>query len=485
MKTSIIVLIVLIITSLNLSFTFDNSTSKKEFVQQEQFEPEGSWGGILKISSAKLKVIFNVSKNVSGNLTATLDSPDQGAYGIAVNEVIVKDDSIKFIIRLINGYYEGKYISDSMMISGVWNQAGMSLPLELKKSEKVEQPKRPQEPKEPFPYNSEEVKFINPETGNTLAGTLTQPEGVGPFTAVILVSGSGPQNRDEELLGHKPFLVLADYLTRRGIAVLRYDDRGIGESTGDFRSATSEDFAQDALAAVAFLKTKNEIDKIGIAGHSEGGLIAPMAAVQSEDVDFIVLMAGPGLRGDSILMLQTELIMKANGESEEFIQRDLKVYRKIYNEILSEKSDEELKASLTSILTAAYDLLSEKEKEDAGDKEMFIDGQIKIMLGPWFRYFINYDPYPTLKEVKCPVLAINGEKDLQVPSKENLSAIEQALKEGGNKNYKIVEMPGLNHLFQKSKTGAPIEYGNIEETFSEDAMKIIADWINQEMKKVD
>jgi fermentation-respiration switch protein FrsA (DUF1100 family) len=482
MRAILIAIIIFFITGINPARPIDNSINKQAFVKQDNFDPEGSWGGILKISSAQLKVIFNISKNTSGNLTATLDSPDQGAYGIAVNEIEVKDDSIKFIVKLINGFYKGKYISDSLMISGVWNQAGMSLPLVLRKTDKVEKPKRSQQPKEPFPYVSENVKFLNEESGDTLAGTLTLPNEKSIFTAVILVSGSGPQNRDEELLGHKPFLVLADYLTRHGIAVLRYDDRGIGESTGDFRSATSEDFAQDALAAVKYLKSRNEINKIGIAGHSEGGLIAPMAAVQSDDVDFIILMAGPGIRGDSILLLQTELIMKVNGDSDEAIQRDLKVYRSIYNEILSDKNDEEIEQSLESILTEAFDFLSEKEKQEAGDKKMFIEGQMKTLLSPWFRYFVKYDPYPTLKKVKCPVLAINGEKDLQVPPKENLSAIEQALTEGGNENYKTIEMPGLNHLFQNSKTGAPIEYGNIEETFSEDAMKIIADWINGEIK---
>ncbi len=482
MRAILIAIIIFFITGINPPKSLNNSITKQAFVKQDNFNPEGSWGGILKISSAQLKVIFNVSKSTSGNLTATLDSPDQGAYGIAVNEVIVKGDSIKFIVKLINGFYEGQYNPDSFMISGKWNQGGMSLPLELRKTEKVEKPERPQEPREPFPYKSEEVKFLNLETGDTLAGTLTLPNGEDNFTAVILVSGSGPQNRDEELLGHKPFLVLADYLTRNGIAVLRYDDRGISESTGDFRSATSMDFAKDALAAVDFLNTRNEINKIGIAGHSEGGLIAPIVAGLSDDVDFFVLMAGPGIRGDSILILQTELIMKANGDSDEAIQSDLKVYRSIYNEIISEKSDEEIEQSLKSILTEAFDFLSEKEKQEAGNKEVFIESQMKTLLSPWFRYFVKYDPYPTIKKVKCPVLAINGEKDLQVPPKENLSAIEQALNEGGNKDSKIVEMPELNHLFQKSKTGAPTEYGNIEETFSEDAMKIIVDWISEVTK---
>ena len=482
MKSFILILAVLLVTGFNTLYSFGKMINSNQMMQEE-FNPEGSWGGILKISSAQLRVIFNVSKNTSGNLTATLDSPDQGAYGISVNEVVLKDDSIKFIIRLINGYYEGKYIPDSLKIVGVWHQAGMSLPLELSKAEKIEKPKRPQEPKEPFPYLSEEVKFINPESGDTLAGTLTLPNEEGKFSAVILVSGSGPQNRDEELLGHKPFLVLADYLTRKGIAVLRYDDRGIGESTGDFRSATSEDYTSDALSAVKFLKSRNDISKIGIAGHSEGGLIAPMAAANSDDINFIVLLAGPGIRGDSILILQTELIMRANGDNDETIQRDLKVYRRIYNELVSDKSEDQLNQDLRTILTEAFGFLSAEEKKDVGSEEMFIEGQLKTLLSPWFRYFVKYNPYPTLKKVKCPMLAINGEKDLQVPPKENLSAIENALKEGGNENYKVIEIPGLNHLFQHSKTGAIAEYGNIEETFSEDAMKLIADWILEVTKQ--
>jgi len=437
----------------------------------------GSWQGTLKISSVELRIVFNVSKDTTGKLIANLDSPDQGAYGIAIDDVIVNGDSIKFIVGVVKGFYAGRIFPDSLKITGIWNQGGMALPLELRKTEKVEKPKRPQEPKEPFPYRSEEVKFINSESGDTLAGTLTLPKENEPCTAVILVSGSGPQNRDEELLGHKPFLVLADYLTRNGIAVLRYDDRGIGKSTGDFSSATSEDFAVDALAAVEFLKAREDINKIGIAGHSEGGLIAPMAAVRSNDVDFIVLMAGPGIRGDSILILQTELIMKAGGSDDQTIKRDLGIYRQIYNLLNSDNDDKTIEKELKKILDDSYKYLTEEEKGEVGTKEKMIEGQLKVLLSPWFRYFMKYDPYPTLKEVECPVLAINGEKDLQVPPKENLSAIESALKDGNNENYKIVEMLGLNHLFQKCETGATVEYGKIEETFSPDAMTVVSDWI--------
>jgi pimeloyl-ACP methyl ester carboxylesterase len=474
MKSSFFYFTLILVTIFFISNSYSN------YLQQELV---GIWQGKLKISSVELRIVFNVSKDSIGKYIATLDSPDQGAYGIAVDEVLINEDSVKFIINVVKGYYDGIFIADSLMIAGNWHQGGMNLELNLYKTDVVEKPIRPQEPKEPFPYKSEEVKFINIEDGDTLAGTLTLPEGDGPFSAVILVTGSGPQNRNEELLSHKPFLVLADYLTRNGIAVLRYDDRGIGESTGNFRSATTEDFAEDALAAVEYLKTRNDINNIGVAGHSEGGLVAPLVAVQSDDVGFIVLIAGTGVRGDSILMLQTELIMRANGSDEETVKRELKNSRMIYNELLSDKDDERLEKVIKSILSDAFDSMTEEEQKELGSKELMFEGQLKILLNPWFRYFIKYDPYPTLTKVKCPVLAINGEKDLQVPPKENLSAIEKALKEGGNKNYKIVEMPGLNHLFQRSETGSPLEYGKIEETFSPEAMKVISNWINKNIKE--
>jgi len=474
------ILLLCCVTEIN-SYPYEIDLNQK--IVQTQFDLEGTWQGKLKISAIELRIVFNISKDSEGKLSATLDSPDQGAYGIAVDEVIVNGDSLKFVINAVKGYYDGVLIADSVKIEGNWHQGGMTLPLSLIKNDVIEKINRPQEPKEPFPYKSEEVKFVNSEGGDTLAGTLTLPDKGGPFTAVILVTGSGAQNRNEELLGHKPFLVLSDYLTRNGIAVLRYDDRGVAESTGDFSSATSEGFASDALAAVEFLKGRNDIDKIGIAGHSEGGLIAPMVAVQSNDVDFIVLMAGPGIRGDSILILQTRLILKANGTEEKLIDRDLTLYRQIYNEIIKNTDDATLKDSVTALFNNAYSVLSDEERKQLGDKDTYIDSQLKMLLSPWFEFFIRYNPYPTLEKVKCPVLAINGEKDLQVPPKENLGAIENALKEGGNKDYKIVEMPGLNHLFQTCETGSPSEYSKIEETFSPDAMKVIADWINNLSKK--
>jgi len=287
------------------------------------------------------------------------------------------------------------------------------------------------------------------------------------------------QDRDESLLNHKPFLVLSDYLTRRGIAVLRYDDRGGGKSTGNFSEATSMDFVSDALAAVNFLTKRKEVDKskLGIAGHSEGGLIAPLASNKSKDISFIVLMAGPGIPGDELLLKQMALISKAEGETEDEIKKGYDVSARMYKLLKTEKDTAVLKKEMRSLLKLSFEGLSEEQKKDIPDMDIVIDQQLKQLLSPWFRFFVDYDPYPEIKRVKVPVLAINGEKDLQVPAKDNLEAIEKALKEGGNKNFRTVEMPGLNHLFQKSNTGSVSEYAKIEETFSPDAMKIIADWI--------
>ena len=287
--------------------------------------------------------------------------------------------------------------------------------------------KRPQEPKEPFPYKVEEVTFENKIHKLTLAGTLTMPMEGSNFPAVIMITGSGGQNRDEELLGHKPFLVIADYLTRNGFAVLRYDDRGIAKSTGDHSLATTEDFAIDALSAVEFLKSRNEINhsKIGLIGHSEGGMIAPIAAIQSNDIAFIVMMAGIGIPGDSILYLQGELIQRAEGTNEEEIQKSVKIQRRLFPMIKKINNDSELKNKIEQFFWEEYAMMSDKEKSELGDPKVYLDMQIKTLTSPWFKYFVRFDPIPTLEKVKCPVLAINGEKDLQVPPKENLSAIEE------------------------------------------------------------
>ena len=448
----------------------------------QQKDISGIWTGKLELpNNIKLTVVFNIEKDKNDIYNTTMDSPDQGAKGIPTESTTFTNDSILIEIPAVKGFYAGKIYYDEKKIEGKWTQGGVSFNLTVNKVDKIDAPKRPQEPKGPFPYKSEDVIFENRIDTVTLAGTLTIPEEGNNFPAVVLISGSGGQDRNEELLGHKPFLVISDYLTRNGIAVLRVDDRGIGKSTGDRSKATTEDFVKDVLSSVEFLKTRNEINqaKIGLIGHSEGGLIAPMAADQSNDISFIILMAGPGLSGDSILVLQSELIQKAEGTTEEEIRKSVQMQREIYSIIKREEDDESLKNQIHEKLIAQISTMSDEEKKKLGDPEVFINMQIKTLISPWFKYFLKYNPQPTLEKVKCPVLAINGENDLQVPPKENLSAIEIALEKAGNKNFEVKMLPGLNHLFQTSSTGAVSEYSQIEETISPLALETMLNWIKK------
>ena len=445
---------------------------------------EGIWQGKLKVPGTELSIVFKISQNPEGTLTATLDSPDQGVTGIPVEEVIFKDNTLHLEVKSVGGVYEGKVSEDFLVIEGEWKQSGGTFPLTLKRVDKAVEILRPQVPKKPYPYIEEEVAYENKEAGITLAGTLTLPSGKGPSPVVLLISGSGPQDRNETIYNHHPFLVLADYLTRQGIAVLRVDDRGVGESTGDFSQATSVDFASDVLAGIEYLKTRKEInpEQIGLIGHSEGGLIAPMVAVKSPDVAFIILMAGTGLTGEEILYLQGALISRAMGVSEEDIAKNRQFNEKIFSVIKEEKDKKNAEERLRQMFMEDWEKMSDEKKEQIGDPEVFLKAQLQNLLSPWLKFFLIYDPKPTLSKVKCPVLAINGEKDLQVPPKENLRAIEEALKVGGNQNYAIKELPNFNYLFQTAQTGLPAEYAKIEETISPVALKIISDWILEQTK---
>ncbi len=445
---------------------------------------EGMWLGTLSFSGMDLRVVFHLSKNPEGKLSATMDSPDQGAKDIPVEEATFENNHLRLDAKSIGGVFEGDLKTDKSKLDGNWTQGGTTIPLVLEKTDKVPQLNRPQEPKPPYPYLEKEVAYENKKAGITLAGTLTLPKTGAPFPAVLLITGSGAEDRDETVFGHRPFLVLADYLTRRGIAVLRVDDRGVGKSTGTTAKATSQDFAGDVLAGVEYLKSLKEINpkQIGLLGHSEGGIIAPMAAIQSPDVAFIVMMAGTGLTGEQILYLQSALIYKAEGISEEVIAKDRKLKEQIFAVIKQESDSTAAAKKMRQLMTDAMAQMDEKEKQALSYTPEMVDMSIKQLLVPWFRYFLTYDPVPTLMKVKCPVLAINGDKDLQVPPKENLTAIENALKAGGNKDYTIKLLPGLNHLFQKADTGSPMEYSKIEETISPEALEVIGNWIVEHIR---
>jgi len=440
-------------------------------------EITGNWSGELELPSQKLELIFKISVDSTGELVTKMDVPMQGAKDLPVTKTELKGDSLKIAVGMIMGEYMGKIVDDSTL-TGTWSQRGAKLPLTLTKKLKVAELQRPQTPKPPYPYMSENVEYINPESKLKLAGTLTLPKEKGKFPAVVLITGSGAQDRDETIFEHRPFAVIADYLTRNGIAVLRVDDRGVGGSEGNINNATSEDFAGDVIAGIQFLKTRPEINhqKIGLIGHSEGGIIAPIVANRTEDVAFLVLLAGPGIRGEEILYQQNERSLKAAGMSDEMIRQNRQLQENIFRIVLNEKDSAMRIDKLQRTLSGGMYTTMSKDQKEA------IDTQLEAMNTPWFRFFLTYDPYPALTKVGCPVLALIGENDVQVPAETNLPAIEKALKEGGNTDFKILKPEKLNHLFQTSKTGAISEYGQIEETFSPNALELLENWIWEVVK---
>ncbi|MCS6919604.1 MAG: alpha/beta fold hydrolase, partial [Fimbriimonadales bacterium] len=384
---------------------------------------------------------------------------------------------------MVQGEFTGTLSEDGKRLEGVWKQSGGEFKLTLTRGEPPK-PKRPQEPKPPFPYKTEEVRVPNRKAKIELAGTLTLPEGKPPFPAIVFFTGSGAQNRDEEIFGHKPFLVLADYLTRAGYATLRMDDRGVGGSGGDLSRATTLDFAEDALAAVSYLKTRKEIDRkrIGILGHSEGALVGAIAAAKApREVAFLIMLAGTGVPGEQILYRQAELISRKSNIAEPLIERNRALQQRVFAILKREKDDEKARQAIyeafIQALGAGASQLPEAQKNA-------LQAQVKSYVNPWFRTFIQLDPATYLRKVRCPVLALNGELDLQVDPDQNLPAIERALREGGNKRVTIRRMAGLNHMFQKARTGLITEYAEIEETFNPDALEAIRKWLDETVRGI-
>jgi uncharacterized protein len=437
----------------------------------------GSWIGKIPAGGVTLRVIFNLTLSGKDSLTVTLDSPDQGVKGIKVGPVIFDGKDMDIKAPLLLGEYNGTLKSDTLM-EGTWKQAGKTSDLNLTKLAKVFSLNRPQEPKPPFPYTSEDVTFRNDKFNITLAGTLTIPDGKGPFPAVIMITGSGAQNRNEEIMGHKPFWVIADYLSRHGIAVLRYDDRGVGKSQGVYSTATTVDLATDADAAFTFLKKHSSInpEKIGLAGHSEGGIIAPIVASGNNETAFILSIAGTGVSGEDILNRQNYDISKASGAAEKDIQTGISTNKKLFAVVKKEKDNKIAEEKMMVVFKKI--LAKEKTSQEDSKKAITqLQSQYGTLTSPWFRNFLSLNPSVYWKKVKCPVLILNGEKDLQVAADINPPAIEKALKAGKNNSYSTHVMPGLNHLFQHTSTGLPTEYGDIEETFSPEVLKIMSDWI--------
>lgn len=427
-------------------------------------EITGTWNGMLKVGKGSMPIVFRIVADENG-INAVMDSPYQGVKGIEATTASFNEGILRITEASSAVIYEAVF--DGNMFRGTFTQAGNSLPLDLERGDFVLN--RPQTPMKPFPYNSEYVTFENREAGITLAGTFTYPREGSAFPAVVLITGSGAQNRDEEIMGHKPFLVIADYLTRNGIAVLRYDDRGTAQSGGIYSEATIYDFVSDAEAAVSYLKTRKEVHpkKVGLLGHSEGGCISFIIGGRSRDIAFIVSLAGSGVKGDVLMAAQREAICSAMGMSRQAIDANEDMVGQM--EAVIEKYGTKTLYENPDMMLA--ELLPEPLLSDESVKNNML-GELRFMASPEIRSFMDYDPAHDLRRIKCPLLALNGEKDLQVPADMNLDAIKSAVKKATVKKY-----PDLNHLFQHAQTGLPDEYSVIEETMSPEVLQDVAAWI--------
>ncbi len=434
----------------------------------------GIWHGDLNVGNGMtLAVVLNISGLSADSIT--MDSPEQAAFGIKIDNADFSTNKFSLEINSLGAKLEGEPNATYDTLYCTLTQHKQALPLTMTRGAYVPKPKK-QDPKD-FPYIVEEVEIFNPETNVKLSGTLTAPYDYKCDKIAILVSGSGLQDRNEEIFGHKPFLVLSDYLTRNGIAVIRYDDRGFAKSTGDASDATTYDLSLDAESVVKFIKNDNRLKdmKIGIIGHSEGGIIAPMVAARNNDVDFVVMLAGPSIEMSNLLARQNYDIMKSSGYSEEIAKQYSKHALEAYKIVKNKKLDiDEKKKQVAETIKKMNSLVSEETSD-----ENTIQESVEVLFSPWMYYSLNSNPQDDLCKIKIPLLALNGDKDVQVYSKDNLAGVEKAMKKAKNQNYKTLELKGLNHLFQKCIFGSPNFYGKNDETFNEDAMKTIAEWIKE------
>ncbi|MCX6167795.1 MAG: alpha/beta fold hydrolase [Ignavibacteriales bacterium] len=465
-------------TFIALVFIFSQTNAQNDIA--------GYWSGKIKMLTMNLDFQIKVEKTKK-TLNAFMSIPSQKLNNYQLAVFTFKKNNVHFELPSQAGIanFDGELNADS--IKGKILQAGIQGTFYLAK---MEEPKAVQqnEPKidEPLPYFEDEVAF---KSGRILlAGTLTIPKEEKKYPAVILLTGSGPQNRDEEIYGFKIFQKIADYLTRKGIAVLRYDDRGVGGSTGNTMQSTTEDFAEDARAAIDFLIKQKNIDpkKIGFLGHSEGGIIAPLVAANSNNVAFLVLMSGTGVNGGDVLLEQQKMILKASGVADSLIDENLALQKEINKALSNDKDLNDIKKDITAFAEKDFETLSKEIKASIKDKNAYINStvqsQIILFNNPWFRYFIKYDPAPTLQKVKVPVLMTFGELDLQVPVNQNKPKMEEALRSGGNNNFKSIIFPKANHLYQEAKTGSPGEYNELQKEFVPGFLQTIADWIIQTVK---
>ncbi len=439
-----------------------------------------TWNGAVDIMGSKLGIIVKFWSQ-GGMTKGTIDIPQQKQAGLPLSGAVFVNPKVHFELQGEPGLavFEGIYYIDS--ISGTFSQAGITGTFMLKKGEPE---KKETTQVTDLPYKQEEITFTN--DGNTFSGTYTYPSennsGVPGFPAVILITGSGPQNRNEEILGFKLFEVIADHLTRNGIAVLRYDDRGVGGSTGKtVDESTTMDFAGDVLAAVSYLKSRGDVHSIGLLGHSEGGIVAPITAVNSPDVQFIILMAGTGVKGIDIIKEQSKLIMKADNSSKEEIDGYQKMIDAIYDAIKNNQSLDKVKDQIKNSILDNFEDIPKEQRKNIKNKQQYANDVAEMTVAQfgstWMRYFLTYDPAPMLAKVSCPVLVLFGGKDMQVPPKQSEKPIVDALTKGGNQEFVVEIFPSANHLFQDAVTGSPSEYANLKKEFVPGFLDKITEWI--------
>ena len=457
----------------------------------------GTWQGSLDVQGKQIPIVFHIANDTTSKLIASFDSPSQHAFGLQCSEVILKEDSVILMMAVLNGKYVGALSKDKKQITGSWFQGGGSLPLTVTKTSEtatVKEHKRPQTPKPPFSYHSEDVTYTNADQSIQFGATLTYPNadpsgqspGMRTYPGIILITGSGQQDRDETIFGHKSFAVIADYLTKKGFAVLRVDDRGIGQTTGNFSEATTADFAKDVEAGLDFLEKQPQInkDKIGLIGHSEGGMIAPMVADERKEIKFIVLLAGPGIPIVDLMQQQTEAVSISEGKPSGEAKANGDLMHIVWEEAAkNEDTATAIRNIRTKIATWSRTLdtatLAAVKRKDTAAINNQITQALAALNSKWYKYFISFNPQPYLQKLDCNVLAMNGEKDVQVLATSNLNGIKLCLQKSKSVTYNVIEIPGLNHLFQTCIKCSPSEYNDLEESFSPKALEIMGAWLQK------
>lgn len=457
-------------------------------------QPTENWSGLLNAGGQKIELILHLLPAADKTYTSTWDVPLQKAKGIPSSKTEWNNNQLSIEIKMIGGSYIGTLNATGDTIQGTWTQSGMNFPLNLtpfKEGQAAFVPMKPQTPKAPFAYGTKEFVYEGVHTQLSYGATLTYPNDNGKHPLIILITGSGRQDRDETIFDHKPFAVLADRLTKKGFVVLRVDDRGAGKSTGDFSQSTTADFALDVEEHINYAKTLSMVDstKIGLLGHSEGGLIAPMVAARNKSVAFVILMAGPGVPITELMASQNEMVLQSAGIAKAAIDAYLPLYKQIMQACI-QASDKAAAIAKVNELTKVWFEKTDKNFVKAttnitseADIQKFATAMAETLSTNWWKFFAAYNPQPVLQKLKCPVLAINGSADIQVPAIPNLKGIETELKKGGNKHLTVKQFEGLNHLFQKCTKCTVTEYGELATTIEPEVLETIGDWLTIQVTK--